>query len=655
MEIVGAFVPEVTKRMSIFLFRKISSLLSLHANIKSLQSELEKLIRRKNDLEEDIRLALTEGKDPTSQAIDWIKKIEEIECDVQLMLEDPGNASIYGSNLDCCMHYRLLLLQTVKKKCEEVKQLLIASCTLQITVFDRKPPIKPMENMTAPSLAGQKATEEMLEELMRCLNDGGIKRIAVWGMGGIRKTTLDLDLDLRRVQSRIAERLNLEFDVGESTEGRAMKLHETLMTIKFLLILDDVWEKLGLDVVGIPQESAGDVVELEVINPLARAIAIKTMGSSMRNKIMIELWENVLCQLQRSILHDSCMLEQGEGTGTIRMHGVARDVAIWNLKETGFSCQAGTSVFVRPQKLQKSLTMVSFMNYNITRLPSQLLRCSRLTVLLLQVPPLGDLCELQVLDLSGLWHKSTRTALERGLDVVDCLSLESDWLKRLRKFNIRVNKRSCDSNYLPTRHDEKRVILRGVDLMSGGLEGLLCNANALDLVTCGGINKLSEVFVRNNLFGLSGLKSLTISRCDCITSLINGETILKSMLPNLEHIRVGECRRIKRLIAETASNAELPKLKVIEVWDLANLRSVCIRTVHLPVLERIGVRNCPLLVKLPITAYNAAAIKEIRGELEWWNYITWQDYEIKSLVQRRFQACTVPTTQLRKEERWLTK
>ncbi|KAG6790570.1 hypothetical protein POTOM_006727 [Populus tomentosa] len=432
------------------------------------------------------------------------------------------------------------------------------------------------------------------------------------------------------------------------------------------------------------------------------------------------------------------------------MHGLARDMAIWISIETRFFCQAGTSVSVIPQKLQKSLTRTSFMNCNITRIPSQLFRCSSMTVLLLQGNPLekipdnlfrevralrvlnlsgtlikslpstllhlvqlraflvrdccyleklplfGDLCELQMLDLSGTrlrelpWKRGEPRAaidellslqklsvLHLRLDSANCLTLESDWLKRLRKFNIRISPRNCHSNFLPTQHEEKRVILRGVDLMTGGLEGLFCNASALDLVNCGGMDNLSEVVVRHKLHGLSGLKSLTISSCDWITTILEGIVpkrgclgMLKTLevvdcrrlenqlisfsflrqLKNLEEIKVGECRRIKRLIAGSASNSELPKLKTIEMWDMVNLKGVCTRTVHLPVLERIGVSNCSLLVKLPITAYNAAAIKEIRGELEWWNNIAWQDYEIKSLVQRRFQACAVSTS-LGKEER----
>lgn len=145
-------------------------------------------------------------------------------------------------------------------------------------MVDRKPPIKPVKKKKAPSLAGQNAAQEKIETLMVHLNDDRIKRIAIWGMGGIGKTTLvknlnnllesssvmesfdiviwvtvSKDMDLIRVQSQIAKRLNLVFDAGESREGRAMKLHQTLMRRKFLLILDDVWEKLDLDIVGLPK------------------------------------------------------------------------------------------------------------------------------------------------------------------------------------------------------------------------------------------------------------------------------------------------------------------------------------------------------------------------------------------------------------------
>jgi disease resistance protein RPS2 len=111
-------------------------------------------------------------------------------------------------------------------------------------------------------------------------------------------------------------------------------------------------------------------------------------------------------------LKDTCMLEEGEGSGTVKMHDVLRDVAIWITlieKKSGFSCQPNCSLHKMPDKLQKNCRRVSFMNNSITRLPSQLLGCSELTVLFLQGNPLRKIPDgffrevraLRFLNLSG--------------------------------------------------------------------------------------------------------------------------------------------------------------------------------------------------------------------------------------------------------------
>jgi disease resistance protein RPS2 len=275
-----------------------------------------------------------------------------------------------------CNRYQLS--KSVAQKVNEVKEL-IDSCSFHNVVADRRSPIKAVTVMPAPSLVGQKAAEERLARLMGFLNDDGIKIIGVWGMGGVGKTTLvknlnnmlnsslesfdiviwvkvSKDLDLRTIQSHIAERLNLELNEGESTQQRANKLFRSLMMKKkCLLILDEVWEKIDLDIVGVPQghdqanckillttrslavcrqmmtnadfrvdvlneedawnlfvQNAGDIAESEGIHTLARAIAskccglplaINVVGKSLRNRMVIELWKNALSQLQCSVPH----------------------------------------------------------------------------------------------------------------------------------------------------------------------------------------------------------------------------------------------------------------------------------------------------------------------------------------------------------------
>ncbi|KAM1696514.1 hypothetical protein FF1_030663 [Malus domestica] len=240
-------------------------------------------------------------------------------------------------------------------------------------------------------------------------------------------------------------------------------------------------------------------------------------------------------------------------------------------------------------------------------------------------------------------------------------------------------------------HDEKRVILRGVGLLQRGLEGLLCTASSLDLFTCGGVSSLSDIITNKSLCGLPNLKSLTISNCDCITTLLVGETTLRSTLPNLEHgtlshldnlatlldtivprgclgnlknikvvgcrllknlisfailrlvpnleeIKVSECRRMKQVITKDFFET-LPKLKTIEVRDMESLRTICSREAGLSALERIVVSNCPRVVKLPFAARDAVTIKEIRGDLKWWRSLKWQVHADKICLQQRFQAC----------------
>jgi hypothetical protein len=60
--------------------------------------------------------------------------------------------------------------------------------------------------------------------------------------------------DLRRIQGEIADMLDLKFD-KETVSGRASRLHERLsQDRKILVILDDIWEKLELETIGIPSK-----------------------------------------------------------------------------------------------------------------------------------------------------------------------------------------------------------------------------------------------------------------------------------------------------------------------------------------------------------------------------------------------------------------
>ncbi|KAG5568511.1 hypothetical protein H5410_064475, partial [Solanum commersonii] len=164
-------------------------------------------------------------------------------------------------------------------------------------------------------------------------------------------------IDIRKVQAQIADRLNVKVDTEGSEESNASKIYERLkQEMSFLVILDDVWEAIDLDHVGVPQpkdhagskviitsrdlhvckkmksdtemniytldedeswqlfvKNAGDVANSKDIQPLATDIArecgglplaITVIATSMRGKNMAEQWEDALESLKMSEPND---------------------------------------------------------------------------------------------------------------------------------------------------------------------------------------------------------------------------------------------------------------------------------------------------------------------------------------------------------------
>ncbi|XVF78236.1 hypothetical protein PTKIN_Ptkin14bG0114200 [Pterospermum kingtungense] len=136
------------------------------------------------------------------------------------------------------------------------------------------------QTLSTTSLIGR-AAKSCIEEIWAYLMDDDIQKIGVWGMRGVGKTiitkhihnqllketekfniviwiTVSKEMSIFKIQKSIARAMNETLDEDEDETIRAGIIYEKLARKgKYVLILDDLWDKLSLEEVGIPEPSSG--------------------------------------------------------------------------------------------------------------------------------------------------------------------------------------------------------------------------------------------------------------------------------------------------------------------------------------------------------------------------------------------------------------
>ncbi|KAF3438018.1 hypothetical protein FNV43_RR20774 [Rhamnella rubrinervis] len=126
--------------------------------------------------------------------------------------------------------------------------------------FDRVSyPAPPTGMHFVPSMKAFYSRTKILKQVMEALNDENIHIIAIFGMGGIRKTTMGKEVARRAQEEKLFGAVVMAVvpqNPVETESGRAGELRRKIQeTEKILLVLDDIWERLDLEVVSIPSPS----------------------------------------------------------------------------------------------------------------------------------------------------------------------------------------------------------------------------------------------------------------------------------------------------------------------------------------------------------------------------------------------------------------
>ncbi|XP_058106039.1 probable disease resistance protein At4g27220 [Magnolia sinica] len=346
--------------------RHIGYFKDLNNNVETLNRKTKKLKRKHDEIQAEVEDAIPVGKRQKTLVENWLTEVRNTENQVDSIRLELALRRI------CTDHSsRYTLGKRVVEKLEDIKKLnkkLKAKGVFdKVAESSRHPRV--LEKQTSLPRGQQSTFEQTLEEIWQCLNEEENGIIGICGMGGIGKTTLmkeinnrctntrdfdvviwitvSKDLNLGLIQEEIGNRLGMKFD---RNEDKVDKLFARLKNLRYLLILDDLWESFSLIQVGIPKpdkqnrckiaitsrsvavcnamgadksikvraltteeawnlfcETCGDAVLLSETRPVAEEVAkecsglplaIKTVGGAMRGKDKKEVWRNALRALE---------------------------------------------------------------------------------------------------------------------------------------------------------------------------------------------------------------------------------------------------------------------------------------------------------------------------------------------------------------------
>ncbi|KAJ4721514.1 Disease resistance protein [Melia azedarach] len=238
-------------------------------NFENLKTELGNLRRKRTRIQGQVDAARSKVEEIEEEVPKWLVRAKEIENNVQKLLnrteEDEKNASNR-----CCP-----CLRPESKKRRQLRQ---EAVNLLQTVAEHLKAGK-FDQISHPVIKGGEAfgsRASTLRDVIRSLSDPNVSTVGIYGMDGIGKTTLaklvanhpetkylfnwvifvevNEKPDETKIQREIGEKLGLPLSQEESSSTIAGKLcHRLRQEENILIILDNVWERLHLQAIGIPR------------------------------------------------------------------------------------------------------------------------------------------------------------------------------------------------------------------------------------------------------------------------------------------------------------------------------------------------------------------------------------------------------------------
>ncbi|KAM4087733.1 hypothetical protein ACB094_07G017900 [Castanea mollissima] len=119
------------------------------------------------------------GKTPKQEVEGWIQDVEKLNDEIEAIDREAREGKCFS---------RACIEKLAFKKIREVEELYQIGAFTDSLVID--PPLSNGEIMSTPTLIGESIVEKVKEEIWACVLDDDIRKIGLYGMGGIGKSTV---------------------------------------------------------------------------------------------------------------------------------------------------------------------------------------------------------------------------------------------------------------------------------------------------------------------------------------------------------------------------------------------------------------------------------------------------------------------------------